>query len=903
MMKRPAFILLCVLLAFSASAAPRVFSLSGKVTDADDGTPLIGAVVHVDALWAISDANGVYHFDKIQPGTYKVGVELLGYVSASREVKLSGDVSGFDFRLNKASLAIEEVTVVASRPKDGLGTSHNIGREALDHLQLSNITDMASLLPGGKTVNPDLTSENSFSVRSGGLSAGNAAFSTALEVDGVRVGNNASFSEPSGVDTRNVQVENIESVEVLSGVLSAEYGDLGSGMVKIHTKHGRTPLNVSFSTNPRTRQVSVSKGIGIGAGSSVLNVGAEWVEATRKLTSPYESYTRRGISLTYSGNRGKALRFEAGLTGNLGGMNSEDDPDAFKGEYSKAHDNVLRARTSATWQPNLPGFTSLKFEGSVNYNDKNTLVHGWHSNSVKQPAVHSEEAGYHIATILPEKFFSDQVTDSRELDYAASLKYGWDLRKGDWKSAFKAGIQWKAEGNVGEGEYYKDPSLAADGYRPRPYSEYPYMHNVSFYVEENLHAPFGIELSAGIRVENVYVNGSEYSGMRTVSPRLNAKWALNKAFSIRGGWGLSGKLPPFHILYPKQEYLDKLSVGFSHGSDVTYVYYTIPYTLQYNPDLRWQRNSNAEIGVDLNAGGFSVSLAAFRNVTLDSYGYGNVYTPVSYLKFDAPATVGANPVVTVDATTGAVTVDGTLLAEHVTDRTFVRTRYQKNGAPITRQGIEATVDFPAIKPIRTSFRLDGTWSRSSYDDHSDYFYYNDNWSHTSLSDRSYEYVGIYANGGNSNLMISGVKTERLDANLTSITHITEARLIVTCRVEVSFLRRSRNLPAGGKDELWPVAYMDLDGNVHPFTSTEAAQSKFSNLIKTPSNDALFLQDGYSPYASANLSITKEIGSHVSLSFFANNFTNSRPSVTSKASGIGVIFTPELYYGLTCRIKL
>ena len=49
-------------------------------------------------------------------------------------------------------------------------------------------------------------------------------------------------------------------------------------------------------------------------------------------------------------------------------------------------------------------------------------------------------------------------------------------------------------------------------------------------------------------------------------------------------------------------------------------------------------------------------------------------------------------------------------------------------------------------------------------------------------------------------------------------------------------------------------------------------------------------------------VTKEIGEHVSLSFFANNFTNSRPYVKSLATGVGAIFTPAFYYGLTCRLK-
>ena len=65
---------------------------------------------------------------------------------------------------------------------------------------------------------------------------------------------------------------------------------------------------------------------------------------------------------------------------------------------------------------------------------------------------------------------------------------------------------------------------------------------------------------------------------------------------------------------------------------------------------------------------------------------------------------------------------------------------------------------------------------------------------------------------------------------------------------------------------------------------------------------IFNGDGYDPYFSANLSITKEIGDHVSVSFYANNFTNSRPFVASYATGVKAVFTPDFYYGLTVRLK-
>ena len=237
------------------------------------------------------------------------------------------------------------------------------------------------------------------------------------------------------------------------------------------------------------------------------------------------------------------------------------------------------------------------------------------------------------------------------------------------------------------------------------------------------------------------------------------------------------------------------------------------------------------------------------------------------------------------------------------------------------------MEFPEIQPIRTKFRFDASYIYTKFLNEQLSAYYQNGWSHTSLPDRSYQYVGIYANGGGNHTVANGKITHNLDANLTAITHIPQARIIITCRLEMSLLRRSRNLseyegkeyafnvsetdnrPAGGSiyegnsyTAVYPVSYMDLDGNVHPFTAAEAADPAFANLILKSANAYTFALDGYGAYMSANLSITKEIGDKVSLSFFANNFTNSRPYVKSIATGVGAIFTPAFYYGLTCRLK-
>ena len=943
MLKRLLIILfatIAILTDLAAAEAPRGYSVEGVVLEAETQAPVIGAVVRIgsDYLWTITDIDGAFSFINVEKGSWTVEVSCLGYVSLTAELKVTGDAEGLKYQLYENSLALDEVVVTAQKAKDGLGTSHNLGRDALNHLQLSNTTDIAALLPGGKTVNPDLTAENAFSLREGGSNTGNAAFGTAVEVDGVRLGNNASFGEMSGTDTRSVAVENIESIEVITGVPSAEYGDLNSGMIKINTRKGRTPVNVTFSVNPRTYQASVSKGIDLQEDNGVLNLSAEWARAVKKLISPYQSYTRTGITLGYTNTFAKVLRFEAGFTGNIGGMNTKDDPDAFTGEFQKERDNVFRGNTSLTWMLNRSWVTNLKFDASVNFNDNLFRYHKYESYASNQPAVHAEQGGYFLAERLPLTYFSDQVTDSKELDFAASLKYNWHKRWDDVKSFLKAGVQWKANGNVGQGEYYEDPTLAANGYRPRPYTDYPFMHNLSVYAEEHLTLPIArtkLEITAGLRMENVFIKNSLYNNKTTFSPRFNAKWQLTDALAIRGGWGITEKLPSYYILYPKQEYRDIQTFGFSHGSQTSYIYYTQPYTVVYNPELRWQRNSNSEFAIDAAFADWKVSLVGFYNLTKGPYNFLNVYEPYSYDILQKPAdfTMPSDPQIIVDEQTGMLYIRGaqeeywTPMDVKVTDRTFAKSTKQNNGADVTRAGAELVVEFPEIRPIRTTFRFDAAYTYTKYLNEQIAAYYQNGWSHTYLPNRSYQYVGLYANGGSNNTVANGKLTHNLDANLTAITHIPQARLIITCRLEMSLLRRSRNISqyqgadyaytvnesdnktTGGNiydgnsyTAIRPVSYMDLDGNVHPFTDAEAADPAFANLILKSANAYTFAQDGYGAYMSANLSITKEIGDHVSLSFFANNFTNSRPYVKSMATGVGTIFTPAFYYGLTCRLK-
>lgn len=927
---------------FKATATPSIYTISGRIAEDKTNIPLPGASVIINGtyLWAITNQNGEFTIAGVQEGNYHLQISFLGYVPATVPVNVHSHIKGLDIHLKENTLALDDVVVTAQAPKNELNTRLIIGNNALEHLQVSNVSDISALLPGGKTKVPDLTNNNVFSLRDGGSTAGNAAFGTAVEVDGIRIGNNGSFGNLSGIDTRSITVADIESVEVITGVPSAEYGDLNSGMIKIHTKKGKTPWNILLAINPRTEQISFSKGLDLGNDKGVINLSGEWTKATQKLTSPYSSYTRRGFSAGYSNTFRKSLKFDIGIAGNIGGMNTKDDPDAYTGEYTKVRDNVFRAHTSLAWLLNKSWITNLKFDASVYYNDNNSHAHTPYSYASEQPAVHADQEGYFIANKLPLTFFADQIVDSKELDYAASLKYEWNRLFNNVNSNLKAGIQWKATGNIGEGEYYENPSLAPNGYRPRPYTSYPYMHNVSLYAEESLSLPIGntsLRLMAGIRWENLFISGTQYNNLNTVSPRFNARWQLNRNISIRGGWGVTEKLPSYHVLYPRQEYRDIQTFGVSYNNnESSYIYYSQPYTMLHNENLRWQRNQNSEIGIDIDIARTKISLVGYFNRTKLPYKFTSTYTPFSYNVLQLPEgfSMPSNPQITVDHQTGIAYIRDsessywTPMDVKVTDQTFNRSTSPDNGPDIVRKGAEMIIDFPEITPIRTQIRLDAAYTYTKYIDNSLSYYYQNGWSHTSLSNRSYQYVGIYANGDNSSTTANGRRTHSLDANITAITRIPKARLIISCKLEASLVKRSQNLseynggqyafnvsgdnsttPSGGNiydgnsyTAIWPVAYLDLNNEMHPFTSAEAENPEFAYLIRRSGNAYTFAADGYDPYFSANINITKEIGDYISLSLNAINFTNTRRYVTSYATGVSAIFTPNFYYGLTCRIK-
>jgi len=71
-------------------------------------------------------------------------------------------------------------------------------------------------------------------------------------------------------NVRSISTENIESIQIVRGIPSVEYGDLTSGAVIINTKAGREPLRVKAKANPNIYQVSMGTGFELGKKKGAL---------------------------------------------------------------------------------------------------------------------------------------------------------------------------------------------------------------------------------------------------------------------------------------------------------------------------------------------------------------------------------------------------------------------------------------------------------------------------------------------------------------------------------------------------------------------------------------------------------------------------------------------------------
>lgn len=535
------------------------FKVSGRVIDESTLQPLPYAIVKVSNLdlWATTDANGTFAIENIPQGPTSIEVRTLGYVTRTVQFNVNRNTDLKNIRLKEENLSIPGVEVTA-RKKSTIGTTtYSIDRNTLDHSQALSLNDIMALLPGGQTVNSTLTDDSRMALRSASGERGNAAFGTAIEVDGMRLNNNASMSETQSASTRNISTSNIESIEVIAGIPGVEYGDISNGVVKVNTRRGHTPWIMEASMNPYTRQVALSKGMALAKNAGTLNFSLEHARSFTDIASPHTAYSRNIMSATYNKvfrMKGSSLNLTTSLTGNIGGYNSEADPDAFRDTYQRQRDNQLRANLQIDWLCNSKrsGVFNVALQAAFSTADRRSENYTNTSSSSTQAYLHTMTNGYAIAKDYADGMGAGDIilgptgywyvrsfNDQKPVTMQLKLKGEWTRRILGAVNKLTVGTELNSTRNNGQGTYYDDMRLAPT-WRPYDYSLLPTMHSLAMYIEERL--TIGrLMLVGGLRDDITMISGSDYGTAASLSPRLNARYNIikgkNASLTLHAGYG------------------------------------------------------------------------------------------------------------------------------------------------------------------------------------------------------------------------------------------------------------------------------------------------------------------------------------------------------------------------------
>lgn len=940
-------ILLATLLAgsFAVAQTPSRYKVAGQVVERGTGEPVVMASVVIEelGLWAVTDAEGRFELTKVPSGRQELEVSLLGYETLKYPLDVKGDIARLKLELAVSSLTLDAV-VVTAREGGEITSSSKISKQTLEHIQPSSLRDVMQLLPGSVTENPSLTQVGSLSIRDIGTNAANVA-GTALIVDGAAFSNdanlqmlstgtamgdgqgNAASTAGGGVDSRQVSTDNIESVEVIRGIPSVVYGDLTSGAVVVKTKAGVTPWEIRLKADPQLKQISFGKGFQLGEKAGVLNFDADYAHAYSDVRTPASAYNRINFQAGWSGNIRKVLTINAKLRGNWSNATNASDPDLLLDELTQERDRGLRLNVNGRWIVNKPWLTNVEYLVAGSFTDQFSRSRVYQGSAGRTPTSAAMSDGENQAFFTPAQYYSDVQVFGRPVDAQARLTAHQMGRYGVVTNKVLAGFEWKSQGNVGRGKVF-DPTLppspgSASAFRERSYRDIPFLHALTGYLEDNFKVPLGgteLEVQAGARVNTILARGIATNAFLSVEPRINVRYTLVKRpeglreLVVRGGWGITGKMPSMVYLYPEPAYKDMVSFYYNDfdASGTGLAVITTQRQETTRETLRLQRSRNAEAGLEFETDRFSGSLVGFYEKMTDGYGFATEYVPMVYRRYgytwngDTPSQIVLPSGADLAWHTGSVTMDGRELPS-ITDTTFMAFSRPVNGVSLDKWGVEWTFDVARIPAIGTSINVSGAWMHMTTLNTA----YAQRLYAGTASGRTYPWVGIY---GGSATTSNGSEKDRISTNVRFITHIPKLAMVVTLTAQMVFLESSRNLCRfDGQDLAWfdadgtghvaPLYLMDRAGRVQPFTTQMRDDPQYRNLILSTNTGNYYVRQSYPFYGMLNLRLSKEIGRWATISFYANNFLNLRGRVRNSVTHYPSDRNTPLYFGAEVKISI
>lgn len=914
-------------------------SIKGRITDTDGNSIEIAIIVLNNSISALSNQDGKFIFNNLKPGTYDYSISCLGYEMQKGQIHIRTGKEELNIQMKESALALQEVTVTAEQ--SSIGSKSKIGQDAIRHIQPKSVADMLQLLPGNLTVNPTLNSVTQANIREIGKNNSNA-LGTAVILDGVPLSNdgnlqaysptkNGSNSTPTangmndqttagrGIDLRTVAADNIESIEVIRGIPSVEYGNLTSGVVIVKTKSGRTPLEVKMKADPFSKLVYAGKGFNLKQGGAV-NLGLDWSQSYGDIRRHYLGYDRITASFGYSNMFNANRRYPVSLNvrssfySNI--YNRKKDAQMKELELNYKNENIGgRLSVNGDVRINSRWITAVNYDIAAEVSRLLDTSHNWVSNP-DGVITNSTVSGVAPAQFLTKAYFSDYRIEGIPVSIYGQVKaYKYIQLTENNYTNFKIGADYRFDGNRGNGLSFdmKNPpqSSGAHTLRPRSFKDIPALHNLSGFIENTTKLEWestSLQTVTGIRLSNLLLDEkkSKRKSIMVLEPRINLSYTVlsknnNSVFdnlSFCGGFGIANKMPTLLYLYPDKAYFDNISlsqIGSGHQSSMALMTTHVVSDTQ-NPHLKPATSTKWEIGLDFRIGKVKGFITYFRERHRNEFGFNSQLIWLRYNRYNVP--VGATDL-SFENSQVHYTHEGKRQVADITQRTEMSTwGLPDNTSRSDKHGIEYTLDLGTIKALQTSVNIDGAWfyiKRKSSIDQLNYI------------NKNYDYVPVMPAG-------SGTIQQRFNTQFRFITHIPKVRMVFTTSAQVVWFESSRSIyqQADGTDSyhlsangerliVSPIGFYDKEGNYTKWQPEFENNPEYS-LMNGNYLLYAFKADNISPWVLFNFRLTKELGQIAELSFMANNFLNlSKWHINKHTLGKSQLY-PDLYFGAELKIK-
>ncbi len=833
----------------------------GKVKD-EKGDALTGTNILIleNKYGAAARLDGSYEISNLIPGSYSVKFSFVGYKTLIQKVTVvEGKKTELNVVLESESFEIGGIKVVGTSelmPTE-INTRTTITSSEIEHFQATNLKDVLNLVPGiQKSDNQGLNKTSQVTIR-GDESDALSAFGTLILVDGARESNNSNMqfeglagakfgggTNGRGVDLRQIPADNIESIEIISGLPSVKYGDFTSGIIDIKTKIGAAPHRFKFKNNPTTNEGNIGGGFKLST-TDALSYNVNIARSERDVRLDGDEYTRYSGQLVYS-NKSLEGKLMSNYKFSTQVIHDEEEP---KDDLAKTK-NYNR------------GF-SLGFNTWGTYKSEDNISSLEYSAYVKMNKIDLKKSKLVQSDlrVLPNgdtvSIYTGVLKNlGQEWNAGGRLEYSDLFFTGNYINKYMFGAEVQYDANTGEGilidtlfNYYGPDSPK----RPRTFDEMPGQTLLSLYAENKITGKlfFDFSLMFGFRYEmyrpfdlnlkGLWGNGDLINSHQGsyFNPRLNLMVYLSQDRQIRISAGRTSKSPPMSSIYPQDDILqwrDPVS------NKVNYFIFNLTV-----PELKGYKETQYEVSYDeklFNKLGFTVS-AYYKERTGQPTG---VISPFFYVDNSLPN-----------------------MKIYYLD---VVTKSQNIGKYYSK-GMEATLKTSKIDALNMTFKITASYNYTKNPGGNKVY---DQYPDASLG----QYANYKVPGLTLDTLIgwtyngSGSWRDEIVLNyFIKYTHPTLG-LWVTLRAEQLLNERRQNF------NLQPVDYSIL-------TPTKLISRMFDESIKTKPSKWLF-----------TFNVSKSLFKGGEISFYVNNFLDD-PAINSYYSSPTTIIeekrNPELFYGL------